>query len=133
MLQEKQFFLSCLKDGPLDIRKISNRMRVKFNTSPAAVKDFLLSEGYIELSHSKREGQTQKMNHYFKLTKKKLKETAPKEVVVMSKVWEDGTPKSQGNAFDWSSKKCGLFTKAEIAHMNQKYHNNNPITLYSRA
>jgi hypothetical protein len=132
MLQEKQFFLSCLQYGPLDIRKISNRMRDRFDTSPAAVKDILLSEGYIELSHSKREGQTQKMNHYYKLTKKKL-QLATKKVVPVSTVWEDGTPKSQGNAFDWSSQKCSMFSKAEIAHMNQKYHNNNPITLYSRA
>jgi hypothetical protein len=107
-------------------------MRDRFDTSPAAVKDILLSEGYIELSHSKREGQTQKMNHYYKLTNKKL-QIATKKVVAVPTVWEDGTPKSKGNAFDWSSQKCSMFSKAEIAHMNQKYHNNNPITLYSRA
>lgn len=132
MLQEKQFFLNCLKDGPLDIRKISNRMRDRFDTSPAGVKDALLDEGFIKLSHTIREGAMRKINHYFVLTGKQLNE---QQVVQKpwSDKWEDGTPKSKGNAFDLSVKPCTMFTKTEIAQMNQKYHNNNPITIYSRA
>jgi len=133
MNQEKQFFLSCLKDGPLALRKISNRMRDRFETSPAGIKDVLLQEGLIELAYSKREGAMQKMNHYFKLTGKKLSQKTPVDTVVVSDKWEDGTVKSKGNAFDWANKPCGLFNKSELAQMRQKYHNNNPITLYSRA
>jgi len=136
MLQEKQFFLSCLKDGPMSQRKLSSRFSNRYDTSPAAVKDALLADGLIELSHIKREGATHKLNHYFKLTGKKLvisNNADKKEAKPKSYVWEDGTPKSQGNAFDWSSKKCGLFTKSELAQMAQKYNNNNPITIYSRA
>lgn len=137
MLQEKQFYLSRLKDGPLCQRKIANRMSLRFGTSPAAVKDALLAEGLIELSHIKREGATQKLNHYFKLTGKKLVEQEDQIIAAKVKprsfVWEDGTPKSQGNAFDWSNKPSSIFSKSEIAHMSQKYHNNHPITVYSRA
>lgn len=136
MLHEKQFFLSCLENGPMSQRKIANRLSSRFDTSPAAVKDALLAEGLIELSHIKREGATHKLNHYFKLTGKKLvipEGYGLKEKKPPSYSWEDGTPKSQGNAFDWSAKKCSMFSKSELAQMAQKYNNNNPITIYSRA
>lgn len=132
MLQEKQFFLKCLEDGPLCQRKIANRMSSRFDTSPAAVKDALLREGLIELAYVKREGATQKLNHYFKLTKKKLKQVEQIQVKVKN-VWEDGTPKSKGNAFDLSASTLVMFDKGEIARMTQKYNQNKPITVYSRA
>lgn len=132
MLQEKQFFLKCLEDGPLCQRKIANRMSSRFDTSPAAVKDALLREGLIELAYVKREGATQKLNHYFKPTKKKLKQVEQIQVKVKD-VWEDGTPKSKGNAFDLSASTHVMFDKGEIARMTQKYNQNKPITVYSRA
>lgn len=110
---------------------------MRFDVSPATIKDALLAEGLIELSQTKREGATHKLNHYYKLTGKKLVEQKDQIVAVKAKprsfVWEDGTPKSQGNAFDWSNKSSSIFSKSEIAQMNQKYHNNHPITIYSRA
>lgn len=133
MLQEKQFFLSCLKNGPVSHRRIANKISSLYSTSPATIKNALLQEGLIELAFTKREGQSQKIIYYYKLTDKKFEEPEPKKVVVVKKEWEDGTPKSQGNAFDWSSTKCSLFSKAELASMTQKYNNNNPITIYSRA
>jgi hypothetical protein len=132
MLQEKQFFLKCLEEGPLCQRKIANRMSSRFDTSPAAVKDALLREGLIELAYVKREGATQKLNHYFKLTKKKLKQVEQIQVKVKD-VWEDGTPKSKNNAFDLSASTHVMFDKGEIARMTQKYNQNKPITVYSRA
>ena len=136
MLQEKQFYLNCLADGPLTQRKIANRMSTKFDTSPAAVKDALLAEGLIVLSHSKREGAMQKFNHYYKLTNKKLKPVEQKQDVVAD-TWDDGTPKSKGNAFDLSSAK-GLFSKSEMAAMVNKGKPNNynipvQVITYSRA
>lgn len=133
MLQEKQFYLKCLQTGPISQRNLANRLSIRFSTSPAAVKDALLAEGLIELSHSKREGETQKINHYYKLTDKKIKHTEVKEKPVVSDTWEDGTPKSKGNAFDLSVSSKSMFNKSEIARMTQKYHQNKPITLYSRA
>jgi hypothetical protein len=113
-------------------RGLAGRISSRFQTSPAAVKDALLAEGLIVLAYAKREGETQKINHYYKLTKKKLNANPVKQIVVSDK-WEDGTPKSKGNAFDLSIKACTMFSKHEIAQMKQKFHNNNPITLYSRA
>jgi hypothetical protein len=136
MLQEKQFFLSCLEKGPESLRRISNRMSTRFSISPAAVKNALLKEGLIELDCVRREGETQRLNHYFRLTDKKLEvtqEVEQQEPENQVSEWEDGTPKSKGNAFDWASKKCTLFSKMELAQMTQKYHNNQPITIYSRA
>lgn len=139
MLQEKQFYLKCLENGPMCQRKIGSRMSLRFGTSPALVKDVLLREGLIELDYVKREGAKQKLNHYFKLTGKKLnlnesKVAAKKSIDKASTYqWEDGTPKSQGNAFDWQSSSKGMFDNREIARMTQKYHQNKPITIYSRA
>lgn len=136
MLQEKQFFLSCLAKGPDSQRRIANKMATRFSTSPAAVKNALLEEGLIEIDCIKREGAMKKLNHYYRLTDKKLQEIAnakQQDNKTQISEWEDGTPKSKGNAFDWSSKKCSLFSKMELAQMTQKYHNNQPITIYSRA
>jgi hypothetical protein len=132
MLQEKQFYLSCLELGPVNHRCLAGRLSSRFKTSPAAIKDSLLAEGLIELAYAKREGETRKINHYYKLTNKKLNAESAKTIVVSDK-WEDGTPKSKGNAFDLSIKPCTMFSKMEIAQMNQTYHQNKPITIYSRA
>lgn len=134
MLQEKQFYLKCLEEGAISQRNLANRMSLRFSTSPAAVKDSLLADGLIELSHTKREGQTQKLNHYYKLTGKKLGDfDQPKKPLVTSDNWDDGTPKSKGNAFDLSMSAKSMFDNREIARMTQKYHQNKPITIYSRA
>lgn len=137
MLQEKQFFLKCLENGPMSQRKISSRLSLRFNISPATVKDALLRDGLIELAYIKREGATQKLNHYYKLTGKKLIESSVKAEKLVTKhssyQWDDGTPKSQGNAFDWSNTAKGMFDNREVARMTQKYHQNKPITIYSRA
>lgn len=133
MLQEKQYYLSCLERGPMSQRNIANRLAQRFSTSPAAIKNALMAEGLIELSHIRREGQTQKINHYYKLTKKTLKPQEQKAPVIVSDKWEDGTPKSKGNAFDLSMSAKSMFDNREIARMTQKYHQNKPITIYSRA
>ena len=133
MLQEKQFFLKCLEDGPLSQRSLANRISHRYSISPAAIKESLLKDGLIELSHSKREGQTRKINYYYKLTNKKMQLPEEKPTVVVSDKWEDGTPKSKGNAFDLSVSTKSMFDSREIARMTQTYHQNKPITIYSRA
>lgn len=134
MLQEKQFYLKQLEGGKISHKRISNRMREKFSTSPSLIKDELLRSGHIELDYTKRTNNTNKLEYFFKLTGKKLTEV---EVQIEQKspeiFWADGTPKSNGNAFDWRNANSKLYSKREIVQLQQKYHNNNPITIYSRA
>lgn len=136
MLQEKQFYLKQLEGGKVSHKRISNRMREKFSISPALIKDELLRSGHIELDYTKRTNNTNKLEYFFKLTGKKLVEIAPQIEIEQKSpemFWADGTPKSKGNAFDWRNVNSKLFTKREIVQAQQKYHNNNPITIYSRA
>ena len=134
MLQEMKYYLDQMETAKGSHRRISNRFSAKFSTSPSAVKDALLHKGYIELDYVKREGVTQKFNHYFKKTKKKfdpeIVEEKPKEIAVQ---WDDGTPKSTNNAFDWKMTKSNLYSTKELVRAQQKYHNNAQITVYSRA
>lgn len=134
MLQEKMYYLSRLKNGPVSQRTLCDGIKRRFDTSPAAVKNALLNEGLIELHEVKREGVTQKLNHYYKLTGKKfVPNEQVKNVVLPTEKWEDGTVKSVGNAFDWRNSAKGMFDNREVARMTQKYHQNKPITIYSRA
>jgi len=134
MLQEKQFYLNCLAEGPVSHRKISSRMSEKFGTSPALVKNALLLDGLIELHEKKRKGMTNKYNYYYRLTNKKHKPVIYAEPEIkVSNFWEDGTPKSKGNAFNLTLVKKSMFDNREVARMTQKYNQNKPITIYSRA
>jgi hypothetical protein len=134
-LQAQQFYLDQLESG-VSHRTIANRMASRFSESPAVIKDKLLAGGYIMLSNVKRIGETQKNNYFFMPTGKLLVEdTTPKKV--WSDKWEDGTPKSRGNAFDLSTAK-GLFTRAELANAINKGKPNNynstvQVIAYSRA
>lgn len=137
MFQEKQFYLEQLKKGPESHRKIMNRMLSRYNTSCAHVRDALIDDGLIVLHESFRIGASQKMDHIFKLTSKEFEKVMPAKQEVAKKPvslnWEDGTPKSQNNAFNWNKSETSMFNKSEVARMTQKYHNNHPITIYSRA
>ncbi|CAB5222909.1 hypothetical protein UFOVP378_37 [uncultured Caudovirales phage] len=135
-LAAKQFYLDQVKKDNSPHRRIANRMAGKFDISPALVKNELLKDGYITIAKTVRLGETQKLNFYFKLTGKTL-QTATEQRFVSESQWEDGTPKSRGNAFDITSAK-GLFSKAEIANATNKGKPNNYNTTvqmiaYSRA
>lgn len=135
-LLAKQYYLDQIKKDNAPHRKIANRMAGKFDVSPALIKNELLEEGYIRISKVVLIKNAQKRNFFFELTGKKLGE--PKEIKFKpSNKWEDGTPKSSGNAFDLSTAK-GLFNKSELAASQNKGkpHNYNPpvqIIAYSRA
>jgi hypothetical protein len=108
----------------------------KFDISPALIKNELLKDGYITIAKTVRLGETQKLNFYFNLTGKSLQST-PEQRFVSDSQWEDGTPKSRGNAFDITLTK-GLFNKAEIANSINKGKPNNynstvQMIAYSRA
>jgi hypothetical protein len=111
-------------------------MAGKFDISPALVKNELLKDGYITIAKTVRLGETQKLNFYFNLTGKKL-HSAPEQRFISDSQWEDGTPKSRGNAFDISLAK-GLFNKHELASSLNKGKPNNynapvQVITYSRA
>lgn len=135
-LAAKQFYLDQVKKDNSPHRRIANRMAGKFDISPALVKNELLKDGYITIAKTVRLGETQKLNFYFKLTGKTLQSTSEQRFISESQ-WEDGTPKSRGNAFDITLAK-GLFNKAEkAASMNRGKPNNYnaPVQMiaYSRA
>ena len=133
-LLAKQYYLDQIKKDNSPHRRIANRMAGKFDISPALVKNELLKDGYITISKTVRLGETQKLNYYFELTGKKLQEHK-KSTFSSSDTWEDGTPKSRGNAFDLSSTK-GLFNKSEIAASQNRGKPNNyntQVIAYSRA
>ena len=135
-LLAKQYYLDQIKKDNAPHRKIANRMAGKFDVSPALIKNELLEEGYIRISKVVFIKGEQKRNFYFELTGKKLGE--PKEIKFKpSNKWEDGTPKSSGNAFDLSTAK-GLFNKSELAASQNKgkpHNYNTPVQIiaYSRA
>ena len=135
MLQAKRFYLDQLKDGPVGHRTIMRRMQGKFSESATLVREALIADGLIFLHSKKRIGTTQKFEYSYKLTNTKpivLKEQAIKSQVIEG-FWPDGWPKSKGNAFDWRSKEQSIFTKAQIAQMQQKQTANRPMIVYSRA
>jgi len=135
-LAAKQFYLEQVEKDNSPHRRIANRMSGKFDISPALVKNELLKDGYITIAKTVRLGETQKLNFYFKLTGKTLL-NKPEQQSVSESQWEDGTPKSRGNAFDLSTAR-GLFSKSELASAANKGKPNNynsPVQMiaYSRA
>jgi hypothetical protein len=139
VLPAKLYYLEQLKDGPVSHRIIMNRMSTRFNDSPAAIKDALVAEGFIVCVNKVLQGNG-KYAYYHQLTGKPFVAQKQQAINVVEQdqstdlnSWEDGTAKSTGNAFNWRNKEQRLMTKREIVLAQQKYHNNNPITVYSRA
>jgi hypothetical protein len=129
VLQAKIFYLNELANGPKNHRNIMKRLAPKFNVSATVIRDTLVAEGLIVLV--KKVMQSNGKNAYFyKLTGKELVASEQQE---NSPTWEDGTVKSKGNAFDWRNKEQSFMSKRDIVIAQQKYRNNNPITIYSRA
>lgn len=113
MVKEKQFYLDCLKDGKQRHDNISKRMKDRFETSATLVRNALIAEGYIKESGFKvrKDG---KRSYFYELTGKKV--TTQKEAKKSNPYfWEDGSVKSQGNAFNWQSYAKGIYKPGEIA------------------
>ena len=83
-------------------------------------------------SKKRKDGKT---DYSYELTGK----AQTKKVVEPKYKWEDGTPRSFGNAFDWQAQAKGLFGKGELAaiesgrRMGVNGRNYDQITVYSRA
>ena len=139
MSHAKAYYLEQLKNGPVSHRIIMNRMSTRFHDSPAAIKDALVKEGYIVCVKKVLQGNGKYAYHHqltgkpFVAQKQQPKVCVVQDQEIESDAWEDGTAKSTGNAFNWRNQEQRLMTKREIVLAQQKYHNNNPITVYSRA
>ena len=139
MSHAKAYYLEQLKDGPVSHRIIMNRMSTRFHDSPAAIKDALVKEGYIVCVKKVLQGNGKYAYHHqltgkpFVAQKQQTMDVVKQDQPTDLNCWEDGTAKSTGNAFNWRNQEQRLMTKREIVLAQQKYHNNNPITVYSRA
>ena len=135
MLQEKQFYLDQLKDGPVGHRHIMGRMSTRFNISAVAVRDALIRDGLIEVVGKKRIGSSQKFNYMMALIDENaVVEMQQPKTHVIEDCWPDGWPKSKNNAFNWRNKEQQIFTKAQIPQMQQKQvASSSKVIVYSRA
>jgi hypothetical protein len=128
VLPAKLYYLKQLENGPLSHRTITKRMTGKYLDSAARIKDALVADGIIVCVKKVLQSDG-KYNYHHELTGKV-------NVVEMQQenfdVWDDGSARSTGNAFDWRGPSI-VFSRQELAHLQQKYQNNNPITIYSRA
>jgi len=135
----KAYYLEQLKNGPVSHRIIMNRMSTRFHDSPAAIKDALVKEGYIVCVKKVLQGNGKYAYHHqltgkpFVAQKQQAMDVVKQDQPTDLNSWEDGTVKSTGNAFNWRNQEQQLMTKREIVLAQQKYNNNNPITVYSRA
>ena len=125
MKHDKQRYIKEVLTGKSH-RQISKQG--KWSVSASFIRDELIEEGVIVESHVKVDAAG-KSHVYFKLTGVDVSEKPS--------TWEDGTPKSRGNAFDLSTAK-GIFTKSEKAAVFNKgnpLNYNIPIQIiaYSRA
>lgn len=130
----EEYYLHCLKDGPQKHSNLYERVQRKYGGNPTLIRNKLLAEGLIRESGSTKrtDGKT---IFIYELTGK----AQVKKVVEPKYKWEDGTPRSQGNAFDWKTQAKGLFGKGELAaiesgrKMGVNGRNYDQITVYSRA
>ena len=128
MLPAKLYYLKQLENGPLSHRTITKRMTGKYLDSAAGIKDSLIADGIIVCVKKVLQSDG-KYNYHHELTGKQF---VVQEQQFNSDVWDDGSARSTGNAFDWRGPSI-VFSRQELAHLQQKYQNNNPITIYSRA
>lgn len=113
MNAEKQFYLDCLKKGKKRHDQVYSQMKRRFSTNGTVIRDILLEEGYIRKAGSITRSDGKKI-HYYELTGKKFSYIPEPQKFTPTR-WEDGSLKSQGNAFDWRNFSRGIFSRSEIA------------------
>lgn len=139
-----QYYVDVLKNGPLKDRRIQNYINTKLNVSAAAVRTKLIEDGVIKMYVSGFDQRRQRKIFTVELidaSKIKFVKDAPKQVsqsIVIENKWPEGWPRSRGNAFDWRNYAKGLFSKQELAAMQQKIKSNpafssGGIHIYSKA
>lgn len=117
----EQFYLDQIKKGTTNDATIRERFRRKFpKVDVSKVRKSLLDSGKIVLVNKH---QTSHRTYSFY--------DIPRQDVKQSRIWEDGTPKSFGNAFDWRNFAKGIATLENrlVPNLN----NSNSITIYTKA
>lgn len=127
-LHDKQRYLEQTESGKSH-RQIAKQRH--WSVSPSIIRDELIRDGVIVQAALKMDKKTKKNFVYYKLTGRQI------QIKASAYMWEDGTPKSRGNAFDLSTAK-GLFNKSELAASQNKGKPNNynstvQVIAYSRA
>lgn len=125
-LHDKQRYIEETMKGKShrQISKLGN-----WSVSTTMIRDELLRDGVIAQSHVAFD-KTKRSVVFYTVTGKEIPVETPS-------TWEDGTPKSRGNAFDLSIAK-GVFTKSELASVYNKgrpsnYNTPVQVIVYSRA
>lgn len=132
-MSPKEFYLNCLRNGPMKHKNIYKQMKNLFDCNPTEIRNSLLAEGLIHEKGStkRKDGKT---DFAYALTGKQPKVVVKKKE---SMTWEDGTMKSRFNAFDWQNTARGLFGKGEISAMESGRKmgivGNKQTNVYSRA
>lgn len=117
MFKAKQFYLDYLKSGPKRHDHVARLIKARFDISAVAVRDALLESGHIKQTGSVVRNDGKKI-YVYELTGKKLK-GANDSYKPKPDNWDDGTPKSKGNAFDWQNFANGVYTQRELASVEQ--------------
>ena len=138
MSKQRQFFIEVLQKGPLSFKQISRRMKEKFSCSAVSIRDELIENGVIQ-EHSFYIRKDGKRECKFELTGKGINQEILFEIKKPeSMFWEDGTPKSKFNAFDWKNTSIGLYSSGELSAVENGRRwgiktSNAQVNVYSKA
>ena len=139
-----QYYVDRLRNGPLNDKRVQNHVNEKFNVSGVAIRKKLIEDGVIKMTVGRYDAERQRKIFIVELideSKLKFVDDAPKQLskpIVFDSKWPEGHSRSYGNAFDWRNYAKGLFSKQELAAMQQKIKSNpafssGGIHIYSKA
>jgi hypothetical protein len=97
--EAKQFYIDYITGKPKSHRTIENVLMQKFSVSGVQIRNLLLEGEYIKVL-KKDKGNGGKIFMRMAATGKVLP-PPEKQGNQYCSTWDDGTPKSRGNAFDW--------------------------------
>jgi hypothetical protein len=136
--EAKQFYLDQISRKPKSNRFVEQLMMRHFPVSGIQIRTQLLEEGYIVVveQEAAKDGRI-----YSKVMATGKKLPKPEMEQAYSATWEDGTPKSHGNAFDWRNYGSAIlndraFRMAEMAKKNSTgtgVDARKQFTIYSRS
>lgn len=137
--EAKQFYIDYITSKPKSHRTVENVLMQKFTVSGVQIRKLLLEGGHIKVL-KKDKGKDGKIFMRMAATGKPLPPPEGSPNAYMP-TWEDGTPKSRGNAFDWRGGVSNItqdkkFLFSEIAKKNTAGTGTDvrkQFTIYSRA
>ena len=97
--EAKQFYIDYLGNKTKSHRIVENVLMQRFDVSGVQIRKLLLEGEYIKII-KKDKGKDGKVFLRVAVTGKELLPPG-QEFAAYSATWDDGTPRSRGNAFDW--------------------------------